>query len=388
MPRPPLPIGSWGSISRSQIEPKKWRARCRFRDFSGHTHQVEAWGPSGAAAQRKLEAMLRDRINSAGEEITGAMTLTSLGKMWLAELEQSKVTPQTRERYFYIFERVIKPGLGGVLVREATVSTVDRFLKATHERTPSLARAAKVVLSGMLGMAARHDAIRTNPVRDVAVARSPKLEVRALRVDDVQALRRAVAIWVGDPEQRGQRRSSDLPDVVDILLATGARIGELCALRWDDVDLGSSPPRLTISGTVVTLMGQGIHRQAHTKTSAGFRSVTLPRFAVETLLRRQVNASPNLQNLVFPSSTGTIRTPNNVRRQWRSAMAATGFEWVVPHTLRKTVATLIDQEMSTAAAASQLGHAKASMTAKHYIERAAMAEDTSQVLECFGENGG
>ncbi|MBX3099010.1 MAG: site-specific integrase [Salinibacterium sp.] len=383
MPRPPLAVGSWGKISRTQVEPKKWRARARFRDFTGKTSQVEAWGVSGAAAQRSLEAALRVRIASGGEDVTPDMRLAKLGKLWLAEIELSNLSPQTVERYRTIFERTIVPGLGGIMVREASVSTIDRFLKATAARTPAIARSAKVVLSGMLGMATRHDALRTNPVREVASTRSAPKEVRALSVDDVAALRRGVRLWLEDPAQIGQRRSADIPDVVDLLLATGARIGELCALRWSDVDLSTERPTVTIAGTIVRLQGKGVARQPHPKSAAGFRTVTLPRFAVETLLRRQVNATPNPLDLVFPSQKGSIREPGNLRRQWRDARAAAGFDWVVPHTFRKTVATLIDQERSTANAASQLGHSSQGLTASRYVQKAAIAPDVSDVLEAF-----
>lgn len=54
-----------------------------------------------------------------------------------------------------------------------------------------------------------------------------------------------------DPHRRGPKRAPDLLDVVDVLLATGARIGEVLAIRWQDIDLSSERPRLTITGTVV-----------------------------------------------------------------------------------------------------------------------------------------
>ena len=386
MPRPPLPIGSWGRISRTQVEPRKWRARARYRDLTGHTVQVEAWGPSGAAAQRTLETRLRLRLESVGGDITGETRLSTLGTLWLAELELSNLTPQTIERYRDVFQRIVAPGLGGLQVREATVSAVDRFLKATAAKAPTRARVARVVLSGMLGMATRHDALRSNPVRDTAPTRATRSPVRALSIEDVAALRRGVRLWLADPAQSGQRRARDIPDVVDILLATGARIGELCALRWQDVDLTGKQATLTISGTVVRLRGVGVTRQHHPKSAAGYRTVTLPQFAVDTLMRRQLDAQPTAQDLIFPSSTGTLREPRNLRRQWRDARAFAGFDWVVPHTFRRTVATLIDHERSTANAAAQLGHSSAGLTASRYVQRAAIAPDVSDVLEAFASS--
>lgn len=73
-------------------------------------------------------------------------------------------------------------------MREATVSAIDRFLKALAVKTPAQAKQARVVLNGMLGLAARHDAIRANPVRDIRLPRGTRKPVRALTVEDVAAL--------------------------------------------------------------------------------------------------------------------------------------------------------------------------------------------------------
>lgn len=384
MPRPPLAVGSWGKVSRTEIASKKWRARARFRDFSGVTKSVEAWGRTGAEAQRRLEAELRDRVDSTGPGITGDMRLLSLGELWLEEVAEAGLTPQTVDRYRDAFEKIVVPGLGGLRAREATVSAVDRFLKAIAAKTPAQAKQARVVLNGMLGMAARHDAIRSNPVRDTRLPRGVRKPVLALSVDDVDALRQGVRLWQNDPHQMGPKRAPDLLDVVDLMLATGCRIGEVCALRWNDVDLSTVPATATIRGTVVRIAGQGLIRQPTPKTAAGHRTVTLPRFAVDTLLRRQVQGWPNPHNVIFPSSTGTLRDPHNLRRQWRDARHAAGFDWVIPHSFRKTVATIIDREAGTKDAAAVLGHSGVAVTEANYVQRAAIAPDVSGLLEALG----
>lgn len=388
MPRPPLAVGSWGKISRTELSPKKWRARARFRDFTGVTKTVEAWGKSGAEAQRRLEGELRDRVAAAGTDISADMRLSVLGEIWLEEAAASGLTPQTVDRYRDAFEKVVLPGLGGLRTREATVSAVDRFLKAVATKTPAQAKQARVVLNGMLGLAARHDALRSNPVRDTRLPRGVRKPVRALSVEEVDALRRGVQQWQKDPHQIGPKRAPDLLDVVDLMLATGCRIGEVCALRWDDVDLSTSPATATIRGTVVRIAGLGLIRQPTPKTAAAHRTVTLPRFAADTLLRRQVQGWPNPHNVIFPSSAGTLRDPHNLRRQWRDARHAAGFDWVVPHSFRKTVATIIDRESGTKDAAAVLGHSGVAVTEAHYVQRATVAPDMSTLLEALGSYPG
>jgi integrase len=54
------------------------------------------------------------------------------------------------------------------------------------------------------------------------------------------------------------------------MLATGARIGEILALRWDDLDLAATRPTLTICATIVYVKGRGFFRREWTKSDAGY----------------------------------------------------------------------------------------------------------------------
>ena len=157
----------------------------------------------------------------------------------------------------------------------------------------------------------------------------------------------------------------------------------MMAWRWEYVDLDTEHPSLTISGTVTRYKGQPLFRQDHTKTAAGYRTVALPHFVVETLKRMRAERQPWPQDFLFPSAAGTVRSPNNFRRQWRDAREGSGYEWVTPHVFRKTVATIIDREYSSKDAAAQLGHSGSVITEKHYIEKAAIAPDLTKALEKF-----
>jgi integrase len=78
------------------------------------------------------------------------------------------------------------------------------------------------------------------------------------------------------------------------------------------------------------------HPPRHLKTAFSWRLITLPDFAV-TLLRRYIaERTPAKGEPVLPSHAGTFRSPNNFRRHMREALPGTGFEWVTPHTFRRT----------------------------------------------------
>lgn len=384
MARPRLELGTWGKVTRSEISPGKHRARARFRDFTGRTKQVEAYGKSGAEAERRLLKTLRDRVQSAGDTISGNTTVSALGKIWTARLERSDLSSQTIGQYKDHLHRFIEPALGEVLLVEVTVSRVDGFLRTLAHKTPSAARMSKVVLSHMFTLAVQHDALRTSPVREVRLPKTQRKPVQALSVDEVTVLRKALRAWVDDPA--GHKRSVDIPDAVDLMLATGMRIGEVLALRWSEVDLGEQPT-VTVSGTLTYTRGEGLRRQPRTKTDAGHRIIPLPAFAVDVLLRRSVDAVPTEPNAVFTSGRGTFLWPNNVRRTLRSALEhVEALHGVSPHTLRKSVATLIDAEATLEQAAAVLGHSGTQVTSKHYIAKAAQAPDVTEILNRFGQD--
>lgn len=74
------------------------------------------------------------------------------------------------------------------------------------------------------------------------------------------------------------------------VLATGARIGEVLALRWVDVALDADRPNLTINATIETEPSKGTYRKASPKSDSSVRAVVLPGFAIAVLRRRSAAA--------------------------------------------------------------------------------------------------
>ncbi|GAA4455814.1 tyrosine-type recombinase/integrase [Phytohabitans houttuyneae] len=385
MARPPLPIGTWGSIRTEMRGPNRYRARARFRDYDGKTRDVEATASTGPAAIRALKEKLRDRATPNDDEITRDTRVRTLADLWIEEITtEERVKPQTINNYKTSLRSAILPALGSLRIQEATVGRLDKFLRTVAEIVQRPARAANVVLGQMFALAVRRGALMTNPVRETGRLRNPRSKAAALTEEHLQAVRAAIRQWqqpvAGKP---GPRQNGDLADVVDLILATGARIGEILALRWDDLDLAAERPTVTICGTLVYVKGKGYFRQEWTKSDAGYRTLVLPRFAVRMLRARKDIAADKARDAVFASRRGTWLSPHNVRRQWRGARADTGLEWVTPHTLRKTVATVIAQEADTKSAAAQLGHASEGITSTYYIAKPVLVSDVSEILEQF-----
>jgi integrase len=383
MARPILPIGTWGKIRTEKLGPNRFCARARFRDYDGTTRDIEATDTTGPAAIRALKVKLRDRTTPTDDEINRETRISKLAELWIEEITaEERLTPQTIQRYQTSLNTAVVPALGNLRVREASVGRLDRFLRDIAKDRPAAAKAAKIVLNQMFALAARHGAVATNPVRDTGRLRKRRRKIVTLTEEHLQAVRTSIRDWQRPkPGKPGPRHTGDLADIVDLMLATGARIGEILALRWEDLDLGAKRPTLTICGTIVYVKGSGFFRQEWPKSHASYRTLTLPRFAVAVLMARKLAAADNPHDAIFASRKGTWLSTNNVRRQWRQARAATDLTWVTPHTFRKTVATLIDREADAKRAAAQLGHTSEEITNTYYIAKPALAPDVSDILQ-------
>lgn len=381
MARPPLVLGTWGKITRVQRS-GSWIAYARFRDYDGVTRQVERGGTTGAAAERALLVALRDRARLPNEEITPETRLNRVIDDWDKHLDERDLSDGSRITYRRQLKHIRK-AMGSLQLREVTVQAVDRFLTALQLSSgPETARITRVVLSGVCQRAVRKGAMAANPVRDADTIPRKKAVVETLDVEAVGIVRSQLRAWDSGQDARGRARVTDLADPVDMIVGTGIRTGELFAVRWEDLELDLDVPLVHVTGTAVHKPKVGLVRQPYPKTEESNRSLRLPPFVVEMLMRRRVAST---SEFVFDSTAGTMRSPNNFRTQWRTFRTASGYEdWVVPKTFRKAVATLVATVAGDDVAGDQLGHVKGStVTRKNYIKRLHLGPDVREILEQF-----
>jgi integrase len=123
-------------------------------------------------------------------------------------------------------------------------------------------------------------------------------------------------------------------------------------------------------------------RVDETKTAAGRRTIPLPAFAITALSERRARPFVGEQSVIFASTSGTLRDPDNFAGQWRAARDELGVPDVSTHAFRKTVATLIDDAgLSARIGADHLGHAKVSMTQDRYMSRGQVHPAVAELLE-------
>ena len=212
----------------------------------------------------------------------------------------------------------------------------------------------------------------------------------AFTIGEVQDIRAAIKAWESRRILAGPRPDRQLGQIVEVMLGTSARIGEVLAIRLQDLDLGGPIPTARIAGTIISRKGEPTHRQGHPKTDRSVRRVALPAFALHAICSRLLRSGDTEPHaLLFSTRVGTPHTTNNIRRLLRDVMDAAGIENVTPHRFRRTVATVVNDAQGALLASELLGHTDPRITMQHYIHRDETVNPaTAEYLErAFGRAG-
>lgn len=364
--RPSTPLGAHGAVRYYDVDGGV-QARTLLRLYNGKTVQVQAKASSKTAASRALEVNCQNRLKGGEDtEITTTSQLKILLEQWH---EQHEVSPSSLRTYRRCIDVHITPQLGDVRLNELTTRRLQHFLDCL---SPGVGKTARAVLSSALGLAVRWDVLTHNPMRETKPSKVVKKPVNALTDEEMDEYRAAIEQWVNNV-RAGYSRGDGVLEIVDVLRGSGMRIGEVLALRWEDVDLETGT--VTTSGTVDNKGG----RQDFPKTDSSRRVIHVSARAVKALRRQHGKEyRAYFPNIVFPSRSGNFRTVVNVERQLREAR---GDLEIVPHDFRKTVATRIEQQFGTLAASRHLGHSSTAITENSYLAAPVVQPDFTRAFE-------
>ncbi|MEX3652425.1 tyrosine-type recombinase/integrase [Mycolicibacterium fortuitum] len=387
MPRQRLNPGEHGKITDSR-RGEIFYATTYVRLHSGKLREREASSRKSAEdARRELKRRIAAEL-AAGEP-TGVVnlrtTLSELFEAWMAaKVSEDGVKGQTDTQYRDMWRLHGEQQLGALRITELTTSRADAHLKAL---TPGPAAKMRVILSGMYGMAARFDVVKSNPIRETRIAKSETKPARGLTAFELEEVRQAVTVYVGR-KGPGPRRGRMLPAYIELLAATGVRSNEVLAVRWEDVDLLADPPTVTITGTLIDhgkIVGKPLHRQDERKGGAPPHTVTLPAFGVQVLTALYAVTGPS--GPVLTNRDGGWISSSNIASALREALAPhEHLKWVTPHSFRRSVATVVRDGLGVEAAQRQLSHAQLATTEGHYVQRVTIGPDTRAVLDKWASN--
>jgi integrase len=337
------------------------------------------------AAHRKANSRMGKLIAQADEQRSteSSVPLAQVIDLWLhdAELEDG-----TRELYRGYLNRNIRPVLGDLPVKKITARNLEKFYAelrrcrtrcdgtpfiehrttadhdcTTEKCTPhkcnplaaSTVRQIHAVISGALSAAVRWEWLSTNPAK---VAQRPKqTPPQPDPPSPAEAARLIDAAFALD---------DDWGTLVWLIMTTGMRRGEACALRWSDIDLDEGMLKIRRN----YLKRNGISKLKDTKTHQ-MRRIALDTETTVLLTHHQARAKARCADLSIPFTDDlhvfvgvrhpdprTPCPPDSVSSRYKLMATSIGVKTHI-HALRHYSATeLLTAGIDLRTVAGRLGH--------------------------------
>jgi integrase len=252
--------------TKSEIAPGVWRLRVYIgRNAKGNPVQRSKTFRSPerkpGAGVRLADKMLADMVAEAnkGYIATGAETVGDLLDLFLEHAVSQGRSPTTLREYRRIVDKVLRPELGKIKLSKLTARDLDAlYAKLTAKgNKATTVRRVHALIAAALHQAEKWDLVDRNVS---SRATPPPVHAPEIEAPDPDEVRKIVAA--------AETIEPGLASMLLLAALTGARRGELCALRWNNVDWTGNT--LAIGRSVYETAGGGWAEKT-TKTHAARR---------------------------------------------------------------------------------------------------------------------
>ena len=395
-------------LYKGESERKDGRYMYRFTDGTGKRRCVYSRSlPDLREKERKIALDLNDGIIPCG-----TATLNEVYRRYMECIRGIK--DNTRGNYEYIYEHYVMEELGKRKIREIRYSDLRLFYNGLMDRGLGLRTLQKLqsILHPVFELAVRDGLIRKNPSDGLGAE---------LRKSYDEPPDKPAALTEGEENRLLDfLRNSEIFKwwyvLISVLLKTGIRIGELIALRWQDLDFKKQMIRIRLT-CVCQSHGKGKKGPyiSSPKTRAGRREIPMSselrslllkeweRQAAENSFNRTVlydQEGKAYSGFIFSNKDGGILSAAGVNRALRRITAALRKEEakeagkrgslsaLMPsfsaHQLRHTFCTrLCERETNLKVIQEIMGHSDIRVTMNVYAE--ATAERKREAMERLRE---
>lgn len=341
----------------------------------GYTFVIRVPGPDGESKQQRYtfrtEKEARRKYDElqhkkhTGEALASSkLTVEKHLERWLRDYAALNVDAKTFEDYETVVRRHIAPSLGRIPLEKLRSLEIQRLYRQRQETlSASRVRLIHVVFHQALEKAVKGRLIAWNLVDGVKPPKPPKHRTgNVYDADQVNALLE-------------ESRASVIHIAVVLGVHTGMRLGEICALKWEDVDLDAGT--VFVHQSLQHTKREGL-RFKSTKNE-GTRLIRLPAGAISELRRHKaVQAQRRLMlgefwrdhDLVWPKDDGTPRNPDQSSKTFHDfIIRRTDLPPIRFHDLRHTHATLLgNAKVSSKVVQERLGHRTHAITMDLYTK--------------------
>jgi len=339
----------------------RWEGRfIKGRRADGKPKFSSVYGKTYSEVKKKLQEKIIEAAQM--QEIKAEpkpSSFAAVAHSWLS-FSRASCKESTSSKYTYMLERHILPCFGRRPTSAITKETLEKFVveKLVSGRLDGSGGLSPKTVADILAIIKqilRHAGVAAPAVK----VRNPVPEMAAYSAREQQRL----VAFLG--------QSNDLCKLGTLLcLHTGIRVGELCGLRWRDIDLRENV--LHIRGTMQRVQDQFLSNGARTKviitepkSSCSVRGIPLPIWLVKKLRAVQC-ANPGAYFLT--GSSDSFIEPRNMQYKFKGYQKSCGVKSLGFHALRHTFATrCVENGFELKSLSEILGHSNVNITLNRYV---------------------
>lgn len=379
-------------VRRLNRKGKPWQARATYYDVYGKRRELSRMLPEANGkkeAQRIANEWLAtlnaeaDLMPNAGKANTVDKTYTEYLKH---QLDTGEIEKSTYSNSLYSYNKYIKPYLGDYIFATIDNTVINSWLTKLYQLglSQNTIHTTYARLKKVYNYFFNNGELLKDPFKGVKMPKKGDTKVTHLTNEQMDNVLEAVYI---DYEPQD-------PMYVGILLAfyAGLRRGEICGLRWNDIDFYKHTIRVRSAVGVSDGKGLGDYTKNPKNKSSNRTFPMLPQLE-QALKERKALIAPNDNWFVIGEEEQFMR-PQQYNRLFsefveRNNLVDAYGKKIVPHGLRHNFAAVgIRAGMDIASLALMMGHASRAMTLDTYGDANADALNLASVklTETFKEN--
>ena len=345
----------------------RWEGRyIKKHDATGKAIYGSVYAKTYLEVKRKLTEMNTKVHNNALPLKKHKITFREVLYLWL-ENSRMNLKPQTYANYSYMIESHILPIIGSTLVSKIDAKYINAFLlkKSTNGRLDGKGglSASYIKKISFIVIAALEFAVKENycePIKgDIIKPIKKKKELEVLSITEQAQLERFIMADIDDRKLG-----------IMLSLYAGLRIGEVCGLRWCDIDFETQTIHIRHTVERIKNIDATINESktklilGDAKTLSSNRIVPIPSNLL--CLLKEYRKSGEL--FLLKGCSYSYTDPRTYQYSFQNYLTACQIRSINYHALRHTFATrCIESGMDIKSLSEMLGHASVNITLNTYV---------------------
>ena len=342
----------------------RWEARyIKEYDLTGKAKYQSVYGNTYATVKEQLKQVkdtkdlisYKNNINSSVEQIF---------IKWLKD-EKIRVKQSTYAKYYDIVHKHIIPKLGQMKVKKLNIDILNGFVseKYNNGRLDGKGGLSEKTVSDIVTILKQGLKGHCNfDLNEISKPKVPKNNVTVLPKENTDKLINYMGLGV-------------TPLKIGILLAlyTGIRLGELCALKWEDIDLSSGV--IKINKTMQRI--KNTDKNATTKTKiiidtpksdTSIREIPIQQILIDILSKYKQANHIKANAYILTGKVNKYVEPRLYQYKYKHFLEIMGIDDTKYHSLRHTFATNANENgFDTKSLSEILGHSNVQFTLEKYV---------------------